>query len=315
MRQPPVRSDGACRSASHAAPPSSGAWSGSEALELQVAGLVLHAGGRASARRLAGGLNLTLQAGERWVVLGPNGAGKSTLIATLAGLLPVSQGAVSLQQSRLSDWVPEHLARWRAWCPQFWSDPFPARVDETVRAARRGRPDARAAGASMGLGGADSSHDADDFDALLHSLDLTGLAAADVRQLSGGERQRVALAAALWQDAPLLLLDEPTAHLDLAHQQQLLAVLQAHAERGGAVCVSLHDVQLAWQLATHAVLFDGMGGAWAGPRETVMTPARLSAAFGVAIDRVAVCGEQRFWVGPARDPASPQGGAGVEVGG
>jgi iron complex transport system ATP-binding protein len=306
----------------------------SEALALQVAGLSLHAGGRASARRLAVGLDFTLQAGERWVVLGPNGSGKSTLIATLAGLLPVLQGGLSLQQLPLSAWAPERLARWRAWCPQFWSDPFPARVDETVRATRRGwtadasaRAPSGGAGADRGPGGhprsgaeqpankrahsrRDAGPAADGFDALLQSLDLTALAAADVRQLSGGERQRVALAAVLWQDAPLLLLDEPTAHLDLAHQQQLLAVLQAHAERGGAVCASLHDVQLAWQLATHAVLFDGRGGAWAGPREEVMTPARLSAAFGVAIDRVAVCGEQRFWVGPAHALATVPGEGG-----
>lgn len=255
-------------------------------LVLEAAGLALHAGGQRAARRLAEAVQMVLKRGERWVVLGPNGAGKSTLIATLAGLLPVVSGRLLLQRQPLAGWRPDALAGWRAWCPQFWSDPFPARVDETVRAARRG-PTAAADPAA--------------FDALMTSLDLAALAGADVRQLSGGERQRVALAAALWQDAPLLLLDEPTSHLDLAHQQQLLGVLRAHGARGGAVCASLHDVQLAWQFATHAVLLDGHGGAWSGPRDVVMTPERLSAAFGVAIDRVEVCGEQRFWVGPWRD--------------
>ncbi|HSV69091.1 MAG TPA: ABC transporter ATP-binding protein [Methylibium sp.] len=259
-----------------------------DAIGLQATGLALHAGAQASARRLATGLGFEIRGGERWVVLGPNGAGKSTLIATLAGLLPPTGGALALQGVALADWRPDALARWRAWCPQFWSDPFPARVDETVRAARRG--DAADAGTA--------------FDALLAALDLAPLAATDVRRLSGGERQRVALAAALWQDAPLLLLDEPTSHLDLAHQQQLVVALGAHASRGGAVCASLHDVQLAWQLATHAVLLDGRGGAAAGPREAVMTPARLSAAYGVTIDRVEVCGEQRFWIGPRREGMS-----------
>lgn len=260
-----------------------------DGLHLQASELALHAGAQATERRLATGLGFEIRSGERWVVLGPNGAGKSTLIATLAGLLPPTGGSLALQGRPLDDWRPDMLARWRAWCPQFWSDPFPARVDETVRAARR--RDAADDGAAG-------------FDALLAALDLETLAAADVRRLSGGERQRVALAAALWQDAPLLLLDEPTSHLDLAHQQQLLVALGAHAARGGAVCASLHDVQLAWQLASHAVLLDGRGGAAAGPREAVMTPARLSAAYAVPIDRVEVCGEQRFWIGPRREGSS-----------
>ena len=275
---------------------------------MRASALALHAGARSSGRRLAQGLDFTLRAGERWVVLGPNGSGKSTLIATLAGLLPALQGALTLQRQPLAAWAPDRLARWRAWCPQFWSDPFPARVDETVQAARRGgvmdgwAGQGGVDGDEVGLGA--PTGEAHTLDSLLQSLDLAALAAADVRQLSGGERQRVAIAAALWQGAPLLLLDEPTAHLDLAHQQQLLAVLQAHADRGGAVCASLHDVQLAWQLATHALLLDGRGGAWAGTRDEVMTPPRLSAAFGVAIDRVEVCGEQRFWIGPRRGAGS-----------
>lgn len=252
-------------------------------LRLHGEALDLHAGGQAEARRLASGLSVEICAAERWVVLGPNGAGKSTLIATLAGLLPAQAGRLELQGQALSTWRPEALARWRAWCPQFWSDPFPARVDETVRAARRGLPGDDAALAE-----------------LLAAFELDGLSRVDVRRLSGGERQRVALAAALWQGAPLLLLDEPTAHLDLAHQQQLLGVLADHAARGGAVCASLHDVQLAWQLATHAVLLDGRGGAVVGPREAVMTPLRLSAAYGVSIERVEVGGELRFWVGAGR---------------
>ena len=277
-------------------------------LALRAAGLALHAGARSAGRRLAQGLDFTLRAGERWVVLGPNGSGKSTLIATLAGLLPAVEGELTLQQRPLAAWASEELARWRAWCPQFWSDPFPARVDETVLAARRGG--AMNDGVGFDPGAAGSGRDLPPgteplaLAVLLESLDLTALAAADVRRLSGGERQRVAIAAALWQGAPLLLLDEPTAHLDLAHQQQLLAVLLAHAESGGAVCTSLHDVQLAWQLATHALLLDGRGGTWAGGRDEVMTPQRLSAAFGVAIDRVEVCGEQRFWIGPRRGAAS-----------
>jgi iron complex transport system ATP-binding protein len=125
-----------------------------------------------------------------------------------------------------------------------------------------------------------------------------------VRQLSGGERQRVAVATALLQGAPLLLLDEPASHLDLAHQQLLVDVLKRHAASGGALVASLHDINLAWDLASHAVLIDGRGAVHAGPRDAVMCSPLLAAAFGVAVDQVEVCGQKRFWVGPLRKESS-----------
>jgi iron complex transport system ATP-binding protein len=122
------------------------------------------------------------------------------------------------------------------------------------------------------------------------------------RELSGGERQRVALATALLQDAPLLLLDEPASHLDLAHQRLLVEVLHRHADEGGAVVASLHDLDLAWDLASHAVLLDGRGGAVAGRRDDVLVAERLGAVFGVAIEAIDVGGARRFVVAPD-DPA------------
>jgi iron complex transport system ATP-binding protein len=75
-------------------------------------------------------------------------------------------------------------------------------------------------------------------------------------------------------------------------------MLRCHAQDGGAVVASLHDLNLAWDLATHAVLLDGRGAALAGTREAVMTPAQLAQVFGVPVDQVEVCGQRRFWVGP-----------------
>lgn len=258
---------------------------------MEVRGLALHAGARAAGRRLFSGLDFTVRPGERWVVLGPNGAGKSTLLGALVGLLPAQSGTIEWHGRALADWPLAELAAERAWCPQFWLDPFPARVDETVRLARQ-----RIAWAARNC-------DAGEREALqrvLERLDIAHLAANDVRTLSGGERQRVAVATALWQGAAWLLLDEPASHLDLAHQQLLLQVLGDHAQDGGAVVVSLHDLNLAWTLASHAVLIDGRGGVLAGPRDAVLTAPHLRAAFNVAVDRVEVCGEQRFWIGPLR---------------
>jgi iron complex transport system ATP-binding protein len=255
-------------------------------LRLDVEHLALRAGGHAHSRRIFAALSFTVLAGERWVVLGPNGAGKSSLLAALAAVFPVDDGRVVLQGRPLAQWSARALADWRAWCPQFWLDPFPATVTETAALARQR--------------GAWWSADAADGAAVrqaLGDLDLLALADADVRELSGGERQRVAVATALLQDTPLLLLDEPASHLDLAHQQTLLDVLLRCTSSGRAVVASLHDMNLAWDLATHAVLLDGRGGAVAGPRDAVMTPAGLSQAFCVAVDRVEVCGLSRFWVG------------------
>jgi ABC-type cobalamin/Fe3+-siderophores transport system ATPase subunit len=271
-------------------------------VQLEIDGLALEAGGRT----LLHGLSATLAAGQRWVVLGPNGAGKSTLIAALAGLLDPAAGGLRLQSRALHGWSPAALAAWRAWCPAGWTDPFPLRVDEALRGVA----------AARGLGGPGAEARLRE---LLRALDLQALAEHDLGRLSSGERQRVAIAAALMQEAPLLLLDEPSSHLDYAHRQMLVTALEAHAARGGLVVASLHELDLAWQLATHALLLQGPAGppggasvaggevgpdrrgrVWAGPREAVMTPERLSRVYGVPVAEVEVCGERRFWIGPRR---------------
>jgi len=261
----------------------------STGVDLEVAGLRLHAGGLARGRDLFGALDLRIVSGQRWVVIGPNGAGKSSLLAALAGVFPLAAGQVRIDGRALAAWPPDALAGRRAWSPQFWSDPFPATVRETAVLAReRGfwwRP-------------TEDPGDTATVDRLLQRLDLDRLADIDVRALSGGERQRVAIATALLQEAPLLLLDEPASHLDPAHQRLLLALLADHARRGGAVLASLHDLNLAWDLADHCIVLDGKRGAVAGRRDSVLTAARMSSVFEVAIESVELHGARRFVTGP-----------------
>jgi iron complex transport system ATP-binding protein len=252
---------------------------------LTVHDLTLRAGG--TGRVLCSGLSFDIAAQQCWVLLGPNGAGKSTLLATIAGLMLPSQGDVRLGTRPLAQWPLDALARERAWCPPHWIDPFPASVAETVGLAR---------------GGGDAPG-AQALRLLLQRLDIAALADADVRTLSAGERQRVALAAAWWQGAPLLLLDEPASHLDLSHREQLVALLHAHLQDGGGAVVSVHDLDLAWRIATHAVLLDGRGGVTAGARDAVMWPERLSDAYGVPVSWVEVCGQRRFWIGARPEAA------------
>ena len=263
-------------------------------IDLEAAGLQLKAGGLAPGRDLFGALDLRIGSGQRWVVIGPNGAGKSSLLAAIAGVFPLAAGQVRIDGRALAAWSPDALAGRRAWSPQFWSDPFPATVRETAVLAReRGfwwRP-------------AEGSGDTGAVDRLLQRLDLDRLADIDVRALSGGERQRVAIATALLQGAPLLLLDEPASHLDPAHQRLLLALLVDHARRGGAVLASLHELNLAWDLADHCIVLDGKGGAVAGRRDSVLTAERMSSVFEVAIESVELHGARRFVTGPEEGAA------------
>jgi iron complex transport system ATP-binding protein len=258
---------------------------------LEASALSLRAGGAARNRLLFSGLDMRVAAGERWVVVGPNGAGKSSLLAALAGVFAYAGGSVCVDGVALAAWAPSALAERRAWSPQFWSDPFPATVRETAALAHR---------RDGGWRSAFERHAERDpeVERVLGLLLLADLAESDVQTLSGGERQRVALATALLQDAPLLLLDEPASHLDLAHQRLLVELLLAQAEGGGAVVASLHDLDLAWDLASHVVMIDGRGGVVAGRRDDVLVAERLGAVFGVAIHAIELGGARRFVVGP-----------------
>ena len=227
---------------------------------------------RAGARTLLDAFTHTFYAGEIWCVAGPNGAGKTTLLSTLAGLMRPAAGHVELDGVRLSDWRALPLAQRRALMPQSAADAFSASVLDIVMLNRFPH---------LSGWGWERAADRAAAHAALDLLGLGAFAARDVLSLSGGERQRVALAAVLCQDAPLLLLDEPLSHLDLHHQIECLEALAAWTrEPGRSVLFSCHDLNLARRFATHALLLDGEGGAYAGPVRDVLTPTLTSRAFG-----------------------------------
>ncbi|MFD7654146.1 ABC transporter ATP-binding protein [Actinosynnema sp. NPDC059797] len=220
------------------------------------------------------GVDLAVGAGEWVSLLGRNGSGKTTLLRVLAGLLRPAEGTVHIGRDPLGSLSRREVARRMAVLPQ--STPVVRGL--TVRQfVRQGRYAARGALGMLG--------DTDD-DQVREALRCTGVAEwADVplEQLSGGQRQRVRLALALAQDAPVLLLDEPTTFLDVRHQIDVLELVRAlQRERGLTVVAVLHDLAQAARYSDRVVaLRDGVVHADGAPSE-VVDAAFLADVYGVA---------------------------------
>ncbi|MEV6951234.1 heme ABC transporter ATP-binding protein [Streptomyces sp. NPDC051183] len=212
---------------------------------------------RLGEREVLAGIDLTARAGEVLALVGPNGAGKSTLLAALAADLPATSGVVRIDGRPVGDWSAPELALRRSVLPQSAELSFPFPVGDVVRMGRApwaGTPYAEA--------------DEEAVAAAMAATEVTAFADRPFSALSGGERARVALARVLAQRAPLLLLDEPTAALDLRHQELVLRICRERAAAGDAVVVVLHDLGLAAAYADRAaVLHEGRVAADGLPSE------------------------------------------------
>lgn len=228
-------------------------------------------GVRLDGRPVLKDITFHVRAGERIALIGPNGAGKTTLLRTLVGLLPHS-GTLHLEGRPLAEWSARDRAREVALVRQ----QTPLAVDFTVS-------EIVALGRAPHLGWMDSLGDADRqrVDAALDALDLHDLAVRPVPSLSGGEQQRVFLAQALAQDAPLLLLDEPTAHLDIRHQLDLLRRVERLADTGRTVIAAIHDLELAARFADRILMLADGRLVADGTPGSVLTASRLHDVFGV----------------------------------
>ncbi len=241
---------------------------------MQAVGLSL----RIRGRLLVDALDWQIRPGECWCVIGRNGAGKSTLLRTLAGLREPDSGCVRVGGRELAAWPLLELARQRAYLPQARNDAFGYRAIETVLAARHPYQDMRYW---------DAEQDRQSAYAALRAMDVEALAQRDIRTLSGGERQRVAIAAALAQDTPLLLLDEPANALDLAHQVGVMELMANLCRRDNkSIVIVSHDLNLAHRASTHALLLMGDGRWISGEVGDAMKPPVLSACLGYPIETV-----------------------------
>ncbi|NHC45152.1 heme ABC transporter ATP-binding protein [Motilibacter aurantiacus] len=230
-----------------------------------VAAAVRGAGVRLGSRTVLDGVTLDVRSGEVLALVGPNGAGKSTLLGVLSGDRVPDTGEVELLARPVGEWSTAQLSRRRAVLPQQVALAFPFSVAEVIRMGRRP------------WAGTDAEDEDDRVVAqVMAQTDVDRLAGRGFPTLSGGERGRVALARVLAQQTPVLLLDEPTAALDLHHVELVLRVARERAARGDAVVIVLHDLATAAAHADRvAVLAEGAIAA-CGPPAEVFTAELLS---------------------------------------
>jgi len=223
-------------------------------------------------------VSLTVAPGEILALIGPNGAGKTTLLRTIGGILPMTAGRVQVDGQNLASLSPMQRARILSVVPQARQMGGAFTVAQAVMMGRT---------AHMGWLGHPSQIDRAAVALALRQTQLETFAERPIAQLSGGEQQRVLLARALAQSTPVMLLDEPTAHLDLRHQFELLSLLRKlTAEKQLAVLMAIHDLNLVSRVADRvALLVDGRLQAVGTPGD-VLCPKILRDAYKTEIEIV-----------------------------
>jgi iron complex transport system ATP-binding protein len=232
---------------------------------LEINSLRLDIGGRT----LLKDLTVTMQRGENWAILGANGSGKTTLLHALAGLRADSRERVCLDGRPLGALPARERARAVSLLFQDYDPGLPATVMEAVLTGRH--PHARA------WVWRDDNDDRNLARATLSSVSLDGFENRWLPTLSGGERRRAEIAAVLVQQAEICLYDEPTLHLDLHHQVEMLAMLAARPNTLNVFV--LHDLNLARRFCRHGLLLFGDGDHRLGPLDTILTPENLERAY------------------------------------
>jgi ABC-type cobalamin/Fe3+-siderophores transport system ATPase subunit len=221
-----------------------------------------------------GPISLAIEPGQCWAIVGPNGAGKSTLIRLLAGLLSPTQGNVTCDGRDLSEWTGRERARRISYVPQGFNAELDIRAADFVLMGRFPHR-------SLGL--FESAEDHAQSEIAMRSTQTLEFADRRMDTLSGGERQRVCLAAALAQSAPMMLLDEPTAALDIPHQLRIFELLQSASRRDRlAVVVVTHDVNLAAMFCSHVLLLSQGRAVAIGTPDEVLIPAHLNRVYGAS---------------------------------
>jgi iron complex transport system ATP-binding protein len=223
-------------------------------------------------RLLLDKLSFGIETQEMVALLGPNGVGKTTLLKLASRLLQPTAGNVLLEGKPVASWSRQHLPRCIALVPQELALPFNFRVEEIVAQGRV---------PYLPLFGAGTAEDHEAVESAMEAVDIVGLRHRPYSQLSGGERQRVKIAIGLAQQAKLMLLDEPTQHLDVGRQIELIALLRRLNDRGITIVAAVHDLNLVAENFSSVILLTPEPSWIAGPVAEVMRPDLLGRAFCV----------------------------------
>jgi iron complex transport system ATP-binding protein len=226
-----------------------------------------------SGQPIVAGASLSLRAGERLALVGPNGAGKSTLLRVMTGVLEPRSGTVTLQGERIGGLDRKAIARSIAVVPELAQLPFAMTVREVVALGRLPH--------DPPLNGL-RAEDVDTVDGAMKRVGVEHLADRDARKLSLGERQLVFVAIALAQAAPILVLDEPTAHLDIRHQVEVMQLLVDLNQRDRVTIVAvLHDLALAANFFPRVALMSAGRIVADGPPAATLDANHIRGVFGV----------------------------------
>jgi iron complex transport system ATP-binding protein len=224
-------------------------------------------------------MTLSVAEGRVTALVGPNGAGKSTAVKAAAGLLRPAAGDVRVDGRSVAAWRPGDFARRVAYVAQSPTLPALFTVRDVVALGRTPH---------IPFLGVEGAHDRAVIETALAETGIAGLASRRVGELSGGERQRVALARALAQEPRILLLDEPTAALDLRYQATIFALARELAEARRIACLAvIHDISLASQFCDHIAVMHAGRIVAAGPPPEVFQPALLSKVYATPLAVIA----------------------------
>jgi ABC-type cobalamin/Fe3+-siderophores transport system ATPase subunit len=222
-------------------------------------------------RPIFNGLSFSVEAGDRVALLGANGVGKTTLLNIIAGLLKAELGSIAVGGRDIADWHRRELSRFVALVPQHLEVPFSFSVEEIVSQGRV---------PYLGRFGAMSSHDREVVEQAMELVDVTDFRNRVYSELSGGERQRVKIAIALAQQPRIMLLDEPTQHLDIGRQVEVINLLKKLNQGGITIFAAIHDLSLVRSNFNHAILLMNQNGV-ADSTDEIMQPTLLEQAFRV----------------------------------
>ncbi len=243
-------------------------------MSLSVTNLSAEKGGKS----ILTNVGFAAPAGAITGLIGPNGAGKSTLLTALLGLTPCS-GGVHFEGDDLLAMPRRDRARRAAFVEQSATTEERVTVSDVVALGRIPFQSA--------LSADNAAEDDAIIAACLAKTGMSGFAKRRFDTLSGGEQQRVHIARALAQEPRLLLLDEPTSHLDISAQLQILALLRTKAASGTTIVIALHDLNLAARCCDHLVVLNKGSVAAAGPPNTVLSPDLLRSVYGVSARLIA----------------------------